>query len=316
MKSLVLIECDQGEVAAGATAAVTAVRPLGPVVVLATGDAAATAASNIARLPGVTQVLVAVGQGGGPRAEALAPVVAAQCRQLACTQVVASAGSFARAVLPRVAALLGVMAVSDVVEVIDASCVVRPVHAGAALMTVRTSDAVRIFSVRASAFEQVQPLEGAIAAPVDMMDVAQAAASARLVDRKRPSQGSGVELIGARVVVSGGRGVGSAEGFERLRPLAQALGAAVGASRAAVDAGYAAADSQVGQTGKSVAPDLYVALGISGAVQHWAGMKDSKTIVAVNKDAEAPIFQFADYGLVGDLFEALPVLQDAVATKT
>jgi electron transfer flavoprotein alpha subunit len=315
MKNLVLIECDQGEMAAGATAAVAAVQSLGPIVALAYGENAAKAAADIARLPGVEQVLVASGEGSAPRAEALAPVVVACCRQLECTQVVAAAGAQARAILPRVAALLGLMAVSDVVKVIDARTVVRPVHAGAALMTVKLEDAVRIFSVRPSSFEQMQPSASAAAAPIVTIEVPPAAVSAQVVERRRPSQDAGVELIGARVVVSGGRGVGSAEGFERLRPLAQALGAAVGASRAAVDAGYAAADAQVGQTGKSVAPDLYVALGISGAVQHWAGMKDSRTIVAVNKDPEAPIFQFADYALVGDLFEVLPVLERAVSDK-
>lgn len=318
MTSLVLLECENGIWAGGATSAVAAAQALGPIVVLASGSGLQEAALQMARLPGVQQVLIAPGEDDvALRAEALAPLVVAQCRRLACTQILAAAGAHARAVLPRVAALMGVMAFSDVVRIVDAQRFVRPVHAGAALMTVQSRDAVRIFSVRPSAFAQPRPADGT-AAPVEVLAAPVAtvgAPSATRVERRLPSGDAGVELIGARVVVSGGRGVGSAEGFDRLRPLARALGAAVGASRAAVDAGYAAADAQVGQTGKSVAPDLYLALGISGAVQHWAGMKDSKMIVGVNKDPEAPIFQFADVGLVADLFDVVPVLEAALAKQ-
>ena len=192
----------------------------------------------------------------------------------------------------------------------------RPVHAGAALMTLRSQESVQILTVRSSSFEAPKPREGT-PAPVQALEPISVEPSgersAVLLERTQPQQDGAVELIGARVVVSGGRGTGSAAGFDRLRPLAKVLGAAVGASRAAVDAGFAAADSQVGQTGKSVAPELYIAVGISGAVQHWAGMKDAKVIVAINKDPDAPIFEFADYGLVADLFEALPQLQASIA---
>ncbi len=197
-------------------------------------------------------------------------------------------------------------------KIVDDRTFVRPVHAGAAMMTLRSDERVHLLTVRSSAFEapvpcteSPAPIEAFSAEPSDER-------STILLERAQPKQDGAVELIGARVVVSGGRGTGSAAGFERLRPLARMLGAAVGASRAAVDAGFASADSQVGQTGKSVAPELYIALGISGAVQHWAGMKDSKVIVAINKDADAPIFQFADYGLIGDLFDILPKRQEAI----
>jgi electron transfer flavoprotein alpha subunit len=284
-------------------------------VVLACGTGAQEAANLLAKFPGVSNVLAVAPSGDGKpaRAEALAPLIAHQCAQVPCTHVIASAGANARAVLSRAAALLGVMALSDVVQVVDASTFVRPAHAGAVLMTVRIDDEVRILSVRPSAFDPAEPDDARTPAAIDTLAPPTASSSASLVERQRPSVGADVELIGARVVVSGGRGVGSAEGFQTLRPLAQALGAAIGASRAAVDAGYAAADSQVGQTGKTVAPDIYLAMGISGAVQHWAGMKDSKMIVAVNKDPEAPIFQFADYGLVADLFDVVPVLRDSLA---
>jgi electron transfer flavoprotein alpha subunit len=232
---------------------------------------------------------------------------------LGSTHILAAANAWTRGVISRVAALLDVMALSEIVRIIDDRTFVRPVHAGAALMTLRSEERVHLLTVRSSAFEPPVPHAEA-PAPIQALSAEQSdERSTSLLERMQPQQDGAVELIGARVVISGGRGTGSAEGFERLRPLANLLGAALGASRAAVDAGFASADSQVGQTGKSVAPELYIALGISGAVQHWAGMKDSKVIVAINKDPDAPIFQFADYGLVGDLFEILPRLQDVIA---
>jgi electron transfer flavoprotein alpha subunit len=247
-----------------------------------------------------------------PRAEIMSPLLIELRSRLACTHIVAAANAWTRSVLPRVAALLDVMALTEVVRIVNASTYVRPVHAGAALMTLRLQDPVHVLTVRSSAFEAPQPGDGPPAAVESIVVPSSSERISSLLERSQP-QNDTVELIGARVVISGGRGTGSTEGFERLRPLAHVLGAAVGASRAAVDAGYAPADAQVGQTGKSVAPELYIAVGISGAIQHWAGMKDSKVIVAINKDPEAPIFQFADYGLVGDLFEVLPQLQEAIA---
>jgi electron transfer flavoprotein alpha subunit len=243
----------------------------------------------------------------------MAPFLVEQRAQLGCTHIVAAGNAWTRSVLPRVAALLDVMALSEVVTIEDRTTYVRPVHAGSALMTLRLEDPVQILTVRSSAFEAPHAHARA-PAPVQAVVLRSTnERSASLLERRPSRQDGDIELVGARIVVSGGRGMGSAEGFERLRALARVLGAALGASRAAVDAGFAAADAQVGQTGKCVAPDLYIAIGISGAVQHWAGMKDSKVIVAINKDPEAPIFQFADYGLVADLFEVLPMLQQSIA---
>jgi electron transfer flavoprotein alpha subunit len=311
MTSLVLIQCEGGRPVNGALAALKAVQPLGAIVVLACGDGAGRAADELALMPQVARVLT-LDAVNPPRAETMAPLLVELRSRLEFTHLVAAANAWARSVLPRFAALMDVMALSEVVKIVDDHTYVRPVHAGSALMTLSLQDPVQVLTVRSSAFEAPQSGDGPPAA-VEPLDVPSTGGrTASLVERSQ-QQGDAVELIGARVVISGGRGTGSAEGFERLRPLANALGAAVGASRAAVDAGYAPADAQVGQTGKSVAPELYIAVGISGAVQHWAGMKDSKVIVAINKDPDAPIFQFADYGLVGDLFEVLPQLQEAIA---
>ncbi len=313
---LVLVECEGGVPMMGALCAVTAAQPLGALLLVAHGEGASAAAGSLARLPGVARVVVVSGPDGALLpAEALAASLLPFVRQAGCSHIVAAASASARALLSRAAALLGVMSVSEVVRVVNRNTYVRPVHAGSALMTVVSQDDVQIISIRASSFRPAESEADAAPAPVESQVMHDCGApAARRIERRRPDNYA-VELVGARVVLSGGRGVGSAEGFARLKPLASLLGAAVGASRAAVDAGYAAADSQVGQTGKSVAPDLYIAMGISGAVQHWAGMKDSKIIVAVNKDPEAPIFQFADYGLVSDLFEVLPALEQALAAS-
>lgn len=311
MTSLVLIQCEGGRPVNGALAALKAVQPLGSIVVLACGDGAERAAAELALMPQVERVLT-LDAANPSRAETMGPLLIELRSRLGVTHIVAAASAWTRSVLPRVAVLLDVMALSEVVKIVDDSTYVRPVHAGSALMTLRLQDPVHVLTVRSSAFEAPQPGDGPPAAVESIVVPSTNERTASLVERGQ-QQNDTVELIGARVVISGGRGTGSTEGFERLRPLARALGAAVGASRAAVDASYAPADAQVGQTGKSVAPELYIAVGISGAVQHWAGMKDSKVIVAINKDPEAPIFQFADYGLVGDLFEVLPQLQEAIA---
>ena len=312
MTSLVVVQCEAGRPVNGSLSALRAVQPLGAMVVLACGEGADRAAEELALMPQVERVLT-LSVAHLPRPESMAPFLVEQRAQLGCSHVVAAANTWTRAVLPRVAALLDVMALSEVVKIEDDTTYVRPVHAGSALMTLRLQDPVQILTVRSSAFEAAQPCAQRPASVQAVFLQSTNDRSASLLERRQSQHDGDVELIGARVVLSGGRGMGSAEGFERLRTLARVLGAALGASRAAVDAGFAAADSQVGQTGKSVAPELYIAMGISGAVQHWAGMKDSKVIVAINKDPEAPIFQFADYGLVADLFEVLPVLQQCIA---
>jgi electron transfer flavoprotein alpha subunit len=311
MTSLVLIQCEGGRPVNGALSALRAVQPLGSIIVLACGEGAERATAELALMPQVERVLM-LDASNPPRPETMAPALIEQQKRLGCTHIVAAASAWTRGVLPRVAALLDVMALTEVVKIIDHDLYVRPVHAGAALMTLRLQESVHVITIRSSAFEAPPPGTGP-AAPVERVVLAQTNQRSTTFVERSQQQNNSVELIGARVVVSGGRGIGSTEGFERLRPLAKVLNAAVGASRAAVDAGYAPADAQVGQTGKAVAPELYIALGISGAVQHWAGMKDSKVIVAINKDPEAPIFQFADYGLVADLFEVLPQLRDAIA---
>jgi electron transfer flavoprotein alpha subunit len=311
MTTLVLVQCEAGKPVNGALAALTAVQSFGDIVVLACGSGAVVAANELALMPQVIRVL-ALDATEQPRAEIMAPFVIKQLQLFSCTHIVAAANAWTRGVLPRAAALLDVMALTEVINIIDEKTCQRPVHAGAALMTLRSDQAVQVMTIRSSVFAAPKP--HAAAAPIEMITVDSSdARSSCLLERTQPEHNGAVELVGARVVVSGGRGTGSIEGYERLRPLANLLGAALGASRAAVDAGFAPADQQVGQTGKSVAPDLYIAMGISGAVQHLAGMKDSKVIVAINKDPEAPIFEFADYGLVAELQEVLPQLQAAIA---
>jgi electron transfer flavoprotein alpha subunit len=312
MTTLVLIQYDEGRPVNGALAALTAAQPLGDIVVLACGSGAALAANELALMPQVISVLT-LDTNESLRAETMAPLVIQQQQSLQCTHIVAAANSWTRGVLPRVAALLDVMAVTEVIKILDDKTCQRAVHAGAAIMTLRSDQPVQILTIRSSAFAAPKPRDSAAAAIEAISLESSQTRSSSLLERTQPQQDGAVELLGARVVVSGGRGTGSVEGYERLRPLANLLGAALGASRAAVDAGFAPADQQVGQTGKSVAPDLYIAMGISGAVQHLAGMKDSKVIVAINKDPEAPIFEFADYGLVADLLEVLPQLQSAIA---
>ena len=277
----------------------------GEVCGLVAGEQCAAAAGELARVQGVGRVLLAedpcLGHG---LAENIAPLVAAQARE--CTHVLAPASTFGKNLMPRVAALLDVGQVSDIISVEAADTFKRPIYAGSMVATVRSEDPVKVITVRPTAFDAA-PAEGGTA-QVDSCAGVQAADLSRFVSEQR-SESERPDLGSAEVVISGGRGMGSAENFQLLEKVADLLGAAIGASRAAVDAGFVPNDMQVGQTGKVVAPELYIAVGISGAIQHLAGMKDSKVIVAINKDEEAPIFQVADYGLVADLFEALPELE-------
>jgi len=306
MAVLLLGEVTDGQLSVDATAkALTAAKLLGDVTVLCAGAKAADAAAEAAKLDGVKKVLVAEDASLGHR---LAEPTAALIVSLAgdYSHIVAPATTDAKNVLPRVAALLDVMVISDVSGVVDADTFERPIYAGNAIQTVKSGDKVKVVSIRTSTFE---PAGAGGSAPVETVSAAANPGLSEWVEDKVAASDR-PELTSAKIVVSGGRGVGSEENFALIEKLADKLGAAVGASRAAVDSGFAPNDWQVGQTGKVVAPDLYVAVGISGAIQHLAGMKDSKVIVAINKDEEAPIFQVADYGLVGDLFTVVPELTE------
>ena len=304
MAVLLLAEITDGELALDATAkAVSAAVKLGEVTALCCGASAAAAGEAAAKIKGITKVLVAEDPALGHRlAEPTAALIVALANDY--EHIVAPATTDAKNVLPRVAALLDVMVISDVSGIVDSDTFERPIYAGNAIQTVKSTDAKKVISIRTSTFE---PAEDGGAAPIETISAAADPGLSEWVEDKVAASDR-PELTSAGVVVSGGRGIGSKEDFAMIEALADALGAAVGASRAAVDSGYAPNDWQVGQTGKVVAPDLYVAVGISGAIQHLAGMKDSKIIVAINKDEEAPIFQVADYGLVADLFEAVPEL--------
>jgi electron transfer flavoprotein alpha subunit len=276
---------------------------LGEVTVLCAGARAAEAAQDAAKLDGVKKVLCAEDPSLGHRlAEPTAALIASIAGDY--SHIVAPATTDAKNVLPRVAALLDVMVISDVSGVIDADTFERPIYAGNAIQTVKSSDGKKVVSIRTSTFDPAG--QGGSAAVETIAAATNPGLSAWVEDKVATSDRP--ELTSAKIVVSGGRGVGSQSDFALIEKLADKLGAAVGASRAAVDSGFAPNDWQVGQTGKVVAPQLYVAVGISGAIQHLAGMKDSKVIVAINKDEEAPIFQVADYGLVGDLFTVVPEL--------
>ncbi|MFP4274830.1 MAG: FAD-binding protein [Paracoccaceae bacterium] len=306
MAVLLIAEINDGALAVDATAkAATAAARLGDVTVLAAGAKAADAAAEAAKIDGVAKVLCAEDALYGHR---LAEPVAALIVSLAgdYSHIVAPATTDAKNILPRVAALLDVMVITDVSGVVDADTFERPIYAGNAVQTVKSKDAVKVISFRTSTFDAAG-MGGS--APVETIAAADNPGLSEWVEDK-VAESDRPELTSAGVVVSGGRGVGSEENFALIEKLADKLNAAVGASRAAVDSGFAPNDWQVGQTGKVVAPELYIAVGISGAIQHLAGMKDSKVIVAINKDEEAPIFQVADYGLVADLFDALPELTE------
>jgi len=306
MAVLLLAEITDGELSVDATAkALSAAKALGDVTVLAAGASAAAAGEAAAKLDGVSKVLVAEDPALGHRlAEATAALIVSLAGDY--SHILAPATTDAKNVMPRVAALLDVMVLSDISGVVDADTFERPIYAGNAIQTVKSSDAKKVITVRTASFDAVG--EGG-SASVDTASLPDFPGLSEWVEDK-VAESDRPELTSAGIVVSGGRGVGSEESFSIIEALADKLGAAVGASRAAVDSGYAPNDWQVGQTGKVVAPDLYVAVGISGAIQHLAGMKDSKIIVAINKDEEAPIFQVADFGLVADLFQAVPELTE------
>ncbi|HYC36576.1 MAG TPA: FAD-binding protein [Usitatibacter sp.] len=306
MAALVIAEHDKTSLKGGTANAVSAATKMaGEVHVLVAGSGSRAAAEAAAKLKGVSKVLhVEAAHYDGGLAENYAALVVPMAK--AYSHIVASASAFGKNFMPRVAALLDVAQVSEISAVESADTFVRPIYAGNAFATVQSADAIKVVTVRATGFDPVPEggsasIEAAPAGP----DKAQSKMlSQELTKSARP------ELGGARRVVSGGRGLASGDNFKLVEALADKLGAAVGASRAAVDSGYCPNDYQVGQTGKIVAPELYVAVGISGAIQHLAGMKDSKVIVAINKDPEAPIFQVADYGLVGDLFTIVPELTE------
>ena len=306
MAVLLIAELNGSELATDLTAkALTAARQLGEVTVLCAGNGCSGAAAEIAGLEGVSRVLCAEDPGyGNSLAEPVAALIVSLSDQY--EHIVGPATTTAQNILPRVAALIDVMMISDISAVIDGNTFERPIYAGNAMQTVRSADRVKVITIRTAAYDATGT---GGSAQIDSIAAAgdpgvSSWVEDRIASTDRP------ELTSARIVVSGGRGVGSSEDFELISSLADKLGAAVGASRAAVDSGFAPNDWQVGQTGKVVAPDLYVAVGISGAIQHLAGMKDSKVIVAINKDEEAPIFQVADYGLVANLFDAVPELTE------
>jgi len=309
MSILIVAEHDNASLRPATLNTLTAAGELdGEVHILIAGADCAGAADAAAKLPGVAKVRVAdAPEYGHELAENLAPLIAKLAADY--THVLAPATTFGKNVMPRAAALLDVQQVSDISAIEGADTFVRPIYAGNAMATVKSLDAIKLITVRATAFEAAAEDGGsAVTEAVESTGDTGLASfvGQELTKSERP------ELTTAGIVISGGRGMQSGENFAMLERIADKLGAAVGASRAAVDAGFVPNDYQVGQTGKVVAPDLYIAIGISGAIQHLAGMKDSKVIVAINKDEEAPIFQVADYGLVADLFQAVPELEEAL----
>ena len=309
MSILVIAEHDNASLNTATLAVVTAAKAVGgDIDVLVAGTGCGSVAEEAAQVEGVSKVLVADNASfQNQLAENVSLLIAEVAKGY--SHILAPATTTGKNVLPRVAALLDVDQISDIVSVESADTFKRPVYAGNAIATVQSSAAVKVITVRGTAFDKVAVTGGSAA--VEQLDAAQDAGTSAFVGEEL-AKSDRPELAVAGIVVSGGRGMGNGENFEILYSLADKLGAAVGASRAAVDAGFVPNDMQVGQTGKIVAPELYVAVGISGAIQHLAGMKESKIIVAINKDEEAPIFQVADYGLVADLFEAVPELTEKV----
>jgi electron transfer flavoprotein alpha subunit len=306
MAALVIAEHDNVSLKSATLHTVTAALQCGgDVHILIAGDNCAAAAQAAAQTAGVAKVLVA---DAAQFADGLAENVAAQVRAVASgySHILAPATAYGKNIAPRVAAGLDVAQISEITRVHAPDIFERPIYAGNAIAVVQSADAVKVITVRSTGFDAAATGAGA-AAPIEPVAAVADAGQSVLVSRQL-AQSARPELTAAKVIVAGGRGMGSSDNFKILEPLADRLGAAMGASRAAVDAGYVPNDWQVGQTGKIVAPQLYIAVGISGAIQHLAGMKDSRTIVAINKDPEAPIFAVADYGIVGDLFELVPQL--------
>ncbi|KAM4618910.1 electron transfer flavoprotein subunit alpha, mitochondrial [Polymixia lowei] len=309
--TLVVAEHNNDKLTPITLSAITAANKLGgEVSCLVAGTACAKVVEQISKVQGVKKVLVAQHDAyKGSLPEELTPIILATQKQFNFTHICAGASAFGKNVLPRVAAKLDVAPISDIIEIKSPDTFVRTIYAGNALSTVKSNETVKVFTVRGTSFEPAAE-EGGSATSEEVAASSPAGMSEWLEQSLTKSDRP--ELTSAKVVVSGGRGLKSGENFKLLYDLADKMNAAVGASRAAVDAGYVPNDMQVGQTGKIVAPELYIAVGISGAIQHLAGMKDSKTIVAINKDPEAPIFQVADYGLVADLFKAVPEMTEAL----
>jgi electron transfer flavoprotein alpha subunit len=312
--TLIVAEHNNEKLNAATLHAVTAAGQLGGEVnCLVAGTGCAAVAKEVAAVAGVTKVLLADSPAfTGFLPEHLTPLLVSTQNQFKYTHIIAGASAFSRSVLPRLAAQLDVSPISDIIAIKDSETFVRTVYAGNAIMTLKSLDPVKIVTVRTTAFEAAAPSGGSAAEEAAPAGEASTAGTSEFVGQEL-SKSDRPDLGAASVVVSGGRGMKSGDNFGIvLDPLADKLGAAVGASRAAVDAGMVPNDMQIGQTGKIVAPDLYIAVGISGAIQHLAGMKDSKVIVAINKDAEAPIFQVSDFGLVADLFKAVPELTEKI----
>ena len=304
MTALVLIEIENGKVRQASRSAIAAASRFGEVDALLLGEAGVEAASKLAGIRKVLHVPALKHALAEPAAALLAGLAGSY------SHVLSAASSSGKNILPRLAGLLDAQPISDVIAIQDESTFVRPIYAGNALATVQSSDSVKIMTIRSSSFDPVAEDGGS--APVEVLDAPAEDGKSSFV-RLDQSQSDRPELEVARVVISGGKGLKDASNFHTLlEPVADKLGAAIGASRAAVDSGFAPNEMQVGQTGKVVAPELYIATGLSGAIQHLAGMKDSRVIVAINIDPEAPIFKVADYGMVGDLFEILPALAKAL----
>ncbi|MFT5225120.1 MAG: electron transfer flavoprotein alpha subunit [Polaribacter sp.] len=312
MSNLVVVEHDNNEVAVATLNAITAAQQIGgDIDLLVAGENCQSVADSAAQIAGIAKVKVADNaMFGHHMAENLASLVVDIAKDY--SHVLVAATTFGKNMMPRAAALLDVAQISEIVEVKSADTFVRPIYAGNALATVQSSDAIKVITVRTIKFEAAATTGGSA-----VIEAISGGADAGLSSwvSQAVSGGDKVELTSANIVVSGGRGMQNGENFSMLQSVADKLGAAVGASRAAVDSGFVPNEFQVGQTGKVIAPDLYIAVGISGAIQHLAGMKESKVIVAINNDSEAPIFQVADYGLVADLFEAVPELDAALAAR-
>lgn len=309
MSILVIAEHDNSSLKPATLNSVTAAQAIGgDIDILVIGSDCQGAAEQAAQVAGISKVLVADNATYGHQlAENVAPLIAEV--GAAYSHVLATATTTAKNILPRAAALMDVQAISEISAVVSADTFKRPIYAGNVIATVQSSDAIKVLTVRGTAFDAA-PAEGG-SATIEAVASAQDAGKSEFKGEE-VAKSDRPELTAAKIVVSGGRGMGNGDNFSMIYSIADKLGAGVGASRAAVDAGFVPNDMQVGQTGKIVAPDLYVAVGISGAIQHLAGMKDSKVIVAINKDEEAPIFSVADYGLVADLFTALPELDAAL----